>query len=75
MVIWDGVDLPEVRSGSRVRVTNLRHKNGRQGEAELHGDSATVIQRLADGGESRERISRRGRCPISSRWRRWPSTS
>jgi len=46
VVIWDGVDLPEVRSGSRVRVTNLRQKNGRQGEAELHGDSATVIQVL-----------------------------
>ena len=49
VVIWDGVDLPEVRSGSSVRVTNLRQKNGRQGEAELHGDSATVIQML--GGD------------------------
>ncbi len=45
-VIWDGVDLPEVKSGSKVRVTNLRHKKGRQGEAELHGDSATVIHVL-----------------------------
>jgi hypothetical protein len=44
VVVWDGVDLPEVRSGSRVRVTNLRQKTGRQGEPELHGDSATVIQ-------------------------------
>ena len=44
LVVWDGVDLPEVKSGSRVRVTNLRQKTGRQGEAELHGDSATVIQ-------------------------------
>jgi len=52
VVIWDGVDLPEVRSGSRVRVTNLRQKNGRQGEAELHGDSATVIQML--GGDQPE---------------------
>jgi ssDNA-binding replication factor A large subunit len=48
VVIWDGVDLPEVKSGSMVRVTNLRQKNGRQGEAELHGDSATVIQLLGD---------------------------
>ncbi|MDA4136384.1 MAG: hypothetical protein OK449_05225 [Thaumarchaeota archaeon] len=44
VVVWDGVDLPEVRSGSGVRVTNLRQKTGRQGEPELHGDSATVIQ-------------------------------
>lgn len=49
VVVWDGVDLPEVKSGSRVRVTNLRQKNGRLGEAELHGDSATVIQVL--GGD------------------------
>ena len=49
VVIWDGVELPEVRAGSRVRVTNLRQKNGRQGEAELHGDSATVVQVL--GGD------------------------
>lgn len=43
VVIWDGVDLPEVKAGSRIRVTNLRHKKGRQGETELHGDNATVI--------------------------------
>lgn len=49
VVIWDGVELPEVRSGSRVRVVNLRQKNGRQGELELHGDSATIIQVL--GGD------------------------
>ena len=50
VVVWDGVDLPEVKSGSRVRVTNLRQKKGRQGESELHGDSATSIQAL-DGQE------------------------
>lgn len=49
VVVWDGVELPEVRSGTRVRVTNLRQKSGRQGEPELHGDSATVIQDL--GGD------------------------
>src|SRR5271169_1407156 len=49
VVIWDGVDLPEVKSGSSVRVTNIRQKKGRQGEAEVHGDSATVIQMLAVG--------------------------
>jgi ssDNA-binding replication factor A large subunit len=49
VVIWDGVDLPEVKSGSKIRVTNLRQKKGRQGEAELHGDGATVIQMLGDG--------------------------
>lgn len=46
VVIWDGVDLPEVKSGTRIRVTNLRQKKGRQGEAEFHGDSATVVQLL-----------------------------
>src|SRR5271170_6315460 len=51
VVVWDGVDLPEVKSGSRVRVTNLRQKKGRQGEAELHGDSASVIQRLQGPAE------------------------
>jgi ssDNA-binding replication factor A large subunit len=51
VVIWDGGDLPEVKSGSSVRVTNLRHKKGRQGEAELHGDSATVIQLFGDHGD------------------------
>lgn len=46
VVIWDGVDVPEVKSGSRVRVTNLRQKKGRQSESELHGDSGTVVQRV-----------------------------
>lgn len=48
LVIWDGTNLLSVKSGSKVRVTNLRHKKARQGqgEAELHGDSATVIQML-----------------------------
>jgi len=54
VVIWDGVDLPEVRSGSRVRVTNLRQKKGRQGDPELHGDSATVIRLLGGDGEQRK---------------------
>jgi ssDNA-binding replication factor A large subunit len=53
VVIWDAGDLPAVRVGSSVRVTNLRHKKGRQGEPELHGDGATVIQvlKVAEGGE------------------------
>jgi hypothetical protein len=54
VVIWDGIDLSEVKSGSRVRVTNLRQKNGRQGEAELHGDSATVIQTLDSGNQAKD---------------------
>jgi len=53
VVVWDGVDLPEVKSGNRVRVTNLRQKKGRQGESELHGDSATMIVQLRDVGEKR----------------------
>jgi len=51
VVIWDGVDLPEVKSGSKIRVTNLRQRKGRQGDAELHGDSATVIQTLGVEGD------------------------
>ncbi len=50
IVIWDAGDLPEVKPGSVVRVTNLRRKKGRQGEAELHGDSASVIQLLGSEG-------------------------
>jgi ssDNA-binding replication factor A large subunit len=50
IVIWDAGDLPEVKPGSVVRVTNLRQKKGRQGEAELHGDSASVIQLLGSEG-------------------------
>lgn len=51
VVVWDGVDLPEVKSGVKVRVTNLRQKKGRQGESELHGDSATVIQQLGEDAD------------------------
>lgn len=47
VVIWDGTNLTEVKLGSMVRVTNLRHKNGRQG-SELHGDEASVIHILAE---------------------------
>jgi ssDNA-binding replication factor A large subunit len=54
--VWDGVDLPEVKSGGKVRVTNLRQKKGRQGEPELHGDSATVISSLGDAGEQRKGV-------------------
>jgi ssDNA-binding replication factor A large subunit len=50
IVIWDAGDIPEVKVGSAVRVTNLRQKKGRQGEPELHGDSATVIQLLGRDG-------------------------
>jgi ssDNA-binding replication factor A large subunit len=55
IVIWDAGDLPEVKPGSLVRVTNLRHKKGRQGEAELHGDSATTIQLLGAEGDRGDR--------------------
>lgn len=51
VVIWDGVGLPEVKAGNRVRVTNLRQKKGRAGDGELHGDSGTVVQVLASGAE------------------------
>jgi ssDNA-binding replication factor A large subunit len=49
VVIWDGVDLPEVKLGGRVRITNLRQKKGRQGDSELHGDSGSVILMLGEG--------------------------
>jgi ssDNA-binding replication factor A large subunit len=53
IVIWDAGDLPEVKPWSMVRVTNIRQKQGRQGEAELHGDSATVIQLLGSDDSQR----------------------
>ncbi len=53
VVVWDGIDLPEVKSGSRVRVTNVRQRKGRQGEAELHGDSATVRQIIGQGDRAK----------------------
>lgn len=53
VVVWDGTALPAVKSGASVRVTNLREKKGRQGETELHGDSATVIQIGVGGNEAR----------------------
>jgi ssDNA-binding replication factor A large subunit len=53
VVVWDGTDLQQVTAGSEVRVTNLRRKKGRQGEAELHGDASTVFQLLAGEREVR----------------------
>jgi ssDNA-binding replication factor A large subunit len=49
IVIWDAGELPDVKSGDRVLVSNLRKRPGRQGEVELHGDNATVIQLLGGG--------------------------
>ncbi len=54
VVIWDGNALPQVKSGSMVRVTNLRYRRGRQGEAELHGDSASAIVFVGDGRREEE---------------------
>jgi replication factor A1 len=54
IVIWDGVGLPEVKSGGKVRVTNLRQKKGRQGDPELHGDSGSVILMLGEAGAQRK---------------------
>ncbi len=58
VVIWDGVELPEVKSGNKVRVTNLRQKKGRQGEGELHGDSGTVIKSLGGDGNNNDEAGR-----------------
>lgn len=49
VVVWDGSNLLDVKSGSRVRVTSVRQRKGRQEEAELHGDGGTVIQALGEG--------------------------
>jgi ssDNA-binding replication factor A large subunit len=50
VVVWNGSGMPTIRSGMRLRITNLRGRKGRQGEQELHGDGATVMQVLE--GES-----------------------
>jgi ssDNA-binding replication factor A large subunit len=54
IVVWDAGELPAVKPGSRVRVTNLRHKKGRQGDTELHGDSGTMILPLGDERDQRD---------------------
>ncbi len=46
IVIWNGSDLPSLRSGERVRVTNMRLKQQTYGDAELHGDSGSRIDVL-----------------------------
>ena len=48
VVVWNASGAPEVKTGMRVRITNLRNKKGRQGEQELHGDNATVIRVLEE---------------------------
>jgi ssDNA-binding replication factor A large subunit len=60
IVIWDAGVLPDVKPGSVVRVTNLRQKKGRQGEAELHGDSATMVQLLGGRGDQGNSPEARG---------------
>jgi ssDNA-binding replication factor A large subunit len=54
VVIWDGNGLLQAKSGTVVRVTNLRHKKGLQGEAELHGDTASVIISVDHHGQRDE---------------------
>jgi len=58
VVIWDGNALPQVKSGTVLRVTNLREKRGRQGEPELHGDAGSVIQLLKDDSRQMSAESR-----------------
>ena len=48
VVIWNASGIPVVKTGMKVRITNLRNRKGRQGEPELHGDNATVIQVLEE---------------------------
>ena len=57
VVIWDGNGLPEAKSGAMVRVTNLRYKKGRQGEAELHGDGASAILLVGREGRQEEKAT------------------
>ncbi len=56
VVVWDAVDLPDVKPGAKIRVTNLRQKKGRQDQAELHGDSATVIHTIEGATEQKPRL-------------------
>jgi hypothetical protein len=57
VVVWDAVELPDVKRGSKIRITNLRPKKGRQGgETELHGDSATAIQMFGESTPAKDKV-------------------
>jgi ssDNA-binding replication factor A large subunit len=49
VVVWNASGIPVVKAGTKVMITNLRNRKGRQGEPELHGDNATVIRVLEEG--------------------------
>ena len=52
VVIWNpGGEIPEVKPGASILVTNLRLKKGNQGDTELHGDGGSVVK-ILDGGSS-----------------------
>jgi ssDNA-binding replication factor A large subunit len=46
VVLWNPGTVPEVRTGQRVLVTNLRVKKGNTGEREFHGDTGSVVRVL-----------------------------
>ena len=51
IVIWDDAELPDIKLGQVVRVTNVRVKQQNNGENELHGDSGSRIETInVDGG-------------------------
>jgi replication factor A1 len=45
VVIWDGINLPEVKTGTKVRIVNLKMKQ-QYGGQELHGDAGSTIEVL-----------------------------
>lgn len=51
IVIWNGSDLPSLRTGERVRVTNLRVKQQTYGDPELHGDAGSRIDLIHSESE------------------------
>jgi len=44
VVIWNPGQVPEVKVGQSVMVTNLRVKKGNTGEREFHGDTGSVVR-------------------------------
>jgi ssDNA-binding replication factor A large subunit len=57
VVVWGPTSVPPIKSGQRIRVTNLRVKVSNRGESELHGDSGTVVIPLAGEKGTRFRVA------------------
>lgn len=44
VVVWNPRNIPEVKAGQAVFITNVRVKKGNNGEREFHGDSGSLVQ-------------------------------